>query len=250
MTMRVALFVTCLNDSLFPQTGRSTVTVLRRVGVDVEFPQAQTCCGQMHLNTGYRDQATWLMTGFVDVFDGYDAVVTPSASCASTIRHQYPLLAEERGGPRLSARVASLVPRVFELSEFLVDRLGVVDVGAYYPRRVTYHSTCHSLRHLRLGDRPLRLLRAVGGLTLVDLPAAEECCGFGGTFSVKNPDVSVAMGADKVRRIRESGADTVVAADRSCLMHLGGLISRNRAGVQVAHLADVLAQTGEGKGER
>lgn len=239
--MKVALFATCLNDTVFPQAPRAVVEVLERLGVDVTFPMAQTCCGQMHVNTGYRSEATALARRFVEAFDGYQAVVSPSASCVATVRHQYAILAG--GDPGLRSRVAELTPRVYEFTEFLVDVLGVEDVGAYYPHRVAYHATCHSQRSLRLRDRPHRLLRAVRGLTLVDLPGAEECCGFGGTFSVKNPDVSVAMGADKARHVRQSGADTLVAADRSCLMHIGGLLSRTRGGVQVMHLAEVLART-------
>lgn len=244
--MRVALFVTCLNDTLFPDTGKATVEVLERLGVEVGFPAGQTCCGQMHVNSGYRDQARTILRGFLDAFEPYETVVAPSSSCVGTIRHQYPALAAEAGDPGLVRRVEEMTPKVLDLSEFLVDVLGVEDVGAYFPHRVTYHSTCHSLRGIGLGERPYRLLRAVRGLTLVDLPDHEECCGFGGTFSIKNPDVSVAMGADKVRHVRETGAQVLVAADRSCLMHLGGLLSRSRGGVQVMHLAEVLAHTDTG----
>jgi L-lactate dehydrogenase complex protein LldE len=241
--MTVALFVTCLADTMFPQTGRATVEVLERLGVRVVFPPDQTCCGQMHVNTGYRDRATKIMTGFLDTFEGYDAVVAPSSSCVATVRHQFPVLAAEAGDPALVRRVEEISSRVFELTEFLLDELGVEDVGAYFPHSVTYHSSCHSLRSLTLDDRPYRLLRAVRGLTLVDLPNSDECCGFGGTFSVKNRDVSVAMGSDKARHVRETGAQVLVAADRSCLMHVGGLLSRSRSGVEVMHLAEVLART-------
>jgi Fe-S oxidoreductase len=241
--MRVALMVTCVNDAMFPDTGRAVVTLLRRLGVDVDFPEAQTCCAQPMVNTGYLDEAVPIVRTFVDAFEGYDAVVTPSGSCAGSARHQHSLVARRSGDPVLEGRVASLGPRVFELSEFLVDRLGVTDVGAYFPHRVTYHPTCHSLRMLGVGDRPRRLLESVRGLTLVDLPAAEECCGFGGTFAVKNADTSVAMGADKARHVRDTGAEVLVAGDNSCLMHIGGLLSRQRAGVRVMHLAEILAAT-------
>jgi L-lactate dehydrogenase complex protein LldE len=241
--MKVALFVTCLNDTLFPNTGRATLDLLERLGVEVDFPTGQTCCGQMHVNSGYRAQARTIMRGFLDAFEGYETVVAPSSSCVGTVRHQFPKLAAEAGEPDLARRVESIAPRVFDLSEFLVDVLGVEDVGAYFPHKVTYHSTCHSLRGIELDDRPYRLLRAVRGLTLIDLPNSEECCGFGGTFSVKNPDVSVAMGSDKARHVRETGAQVLVAPDRSCLMHLGGLLSRSRGGIQVMHLAEVLAGT-------
>jgi L-lactate dehydrogenase complex protein LldE len=240
--MRVALMVTCVNDAMFPDTGRAVVTLLRRLGVDVDFPLAQTCCGQPMVNTGYLTEAVPVVRNHVKAFAGYDAVVVPSGSCAGSIRHQHEMVARHSGDPDLVDAVAT-APATYELSEFLVDVLGVTDVGALFPHTVTYHPTCHSLRMLGVGDRPRRLLEAVRGLRWVELPAAEECCGFGGTFAVKNPDVSVAMGADKVRHVRETGAEVLVAGDNSCLMHLGGLLSRQRAGVRVMHLAEVLAAT-------
>lgn len=245
--MRVGLFVTCVNDALYPETGKTTVRLLERLGCEVEFPFGQTCCGQMHFNTGYRPETVPLVRGFTAAFAGYDAVVVPSGSCAGMVRHYHEVVAEESGDRRLLGAVRQLVPRVYELSEFLVDVLGVVDVGAHFPHRVTYHPTCHSLRLIEVGDRPVRLLRAVGGLDLVELPAATECCGFGGTFAVKNPDVSTAMGADKVRHIRETGAEAVVAGDNSCLAHIGGLLGRLRSGVRTLHLAEVLAATEGGE---
>jgi L-lactate dehydrogenase complex protein LldE len=241
--MRVALMVTCVNDAMFPDTGRAVVDVLTRLGVDVDFPEAQTCCAQPMVNTGYLDEAVPVVRTFVEAFAGYDAVVTPSGSCAGSVRHQHRIVAERAGDPALAETVATLAPRVHELSEFLVDVLGVTDVGARFPHRATYHPTCHSLRLLGVGDRPLRLLEAVQGLTLVELPAAEECCGFGGTFAVKNADVSVAMGADKARHVLETDAEVLVAGDSSCLMHIGGVLSRLKSGVRVMHLAEVLAST-------
>ena len=235
--------VTCINDALFPDTGRNVVRLLRRLGVEVDFPQAQTCCGQPMINTGYLDEAVPVLRTFVDAFEGYDAVVTPSGSCAGAARHQHHIVARRCDDPGLRQAAADVSGRVHELSEFLVDVLGVEDVGASFPHRVTYHPTCHSLRILGVGDRPLRLLRQVRGIDLVDLPAAEECCGFGGTFAVKNADTSIAMGSDKARHVRETGAEVLVAGDRSCLTHIGGLLSRQRAGVRVMHLADVLAST-------
>jgi L-lactate dehydrogenase complex protein LldE len=239
--MKVALFVTCLNDTMFPQTGQATVSLLRRLGVEVDFPSAQTCCGQMHVNSGYVPEAIPAVRAFVDAFSGYDAVVTPSGSCAASVRHQHPVVAQRSGDSGLVRDVEAVSPHVYELSEFLVDVLGVVDVGAYFPHKVTMHPTCHSTRLLGVGDRPERLLRAVRGITMIDLPEAQECCGFGGTFSLKNPDVSVAMGADKARHVRESGAEVLVAGDNSCLMHINGLLTRQRAGVRVMHLAEILA---------
>ena len=223
--MRLALFVTCLGDTLFPSTGRAVVRLLERLGHEVEFPLEQTCCGQMHMNSGFAREGAALARRFGRVFSAAEVVVTPSASCAGMLRHQ---LGEDG-------------PRVYELSELLVDRLGVEDVGAYFPHRVTFHPTCHSLRELRVGDRPLRLLRAVRGIELVELPEAAECCGFGGTFAVKNAEVSSAMLADKVRAVLDTRAEVVCAGDNSCLMHIGGALSRQRTGVRTAHLAEVLA---------
>jgi L-lactate dehydrogenase complex protein LldE len=243
MIMRVALQVTCINDALFPETGKAMVTLLRRLGVDVEFPQGQTCCGQPMVNTGYLDEAVPALRNFVQAFSGYDAIVTPSGSCAGSARHQHRIVAERSGDASLVAAVEETAPRVFELTEFLVDQLGVTDVGASFPHRVTYHPTCHSLRMLGVGDRPRMLLEQVHGLRLVDLPAAEECCGFGGTFAMKNADTSIAMGSDKARHVRETGAEILVAGDNSCLMHIGGLLSRQRSGVRTMHLAEILAAT-------
>ncbi|QKG20461.1 (Fe-S)-binding protein [Actinomadura verrucosospora] len=234
--MKVALFLTCVNDTMYPGTGRAMVRLLRRLGHEVEFPEAQTCCGQMHLNTGYRTQALHMVKGFAETFEPYDAVVTPSASCGAMIRDWH---------PRLAPRTAGVASRVYELSEFLVDVLGVTDVGAYFPHRVTYHPTCHSLRMLHVGDRPQRLLREVRGIDLVDLPDARECCGFGGTFALKNSEVSAAMCADKVTAVRETKAEVLCAADNSCLMHIGGALSRTRAPVRTVHLAEILASTEE-----
>jgi L-lactate dehydrogenase complex protein LldE len=241
--MRVALMVTCVNDAMFPDVGRAVVDLLTRLDVEVDFPVAQTCCGQPMVNTGYLDEAVPVVRTFVDAFAGYDAVVAPSGSCVGSVRHQHGIVARRSGDPALAAAVAEVSPRVYELSEFLVDVLGVTDVGASFPHRVTYHPTCHSLRMLGVGDRPRRLLEQVRGLTLVDLPGAEECCGFGGTFALKNADTSVAMGADKARHVRETGAEVLVAGDSSCLMHVGGMLSRQQSGVRVLHLAEILAAT-------
>jgi L-lactate dehydrogenase complex protein LldE len=228
---------------MFPETGKAVLTLLHRLGVDVEFPAAQTCCAQPMVNTGYLDEAVPVVRTFVDAFEEYDAIVTPSGSCAGSARHQHAIVARRSGDASLVSAVAATSPKVYELTEFVVDVLGVTDVGAYFPHRVTYHPTCHSLRMLGVGDRPRRMLEAVCGLTLFDLPDAEECCGFGGTFAVKNADTSVAMGSDKVRHVRSTGAEVLVAGDNSCLMHVGGLLSRQRAGVRVMHLAEVLAAT-------
>jgi L-lactate dehydrogenase complex protein LldE len=245
--MRIGLFVTCLTDTLFPDTGKAVVTVLERLGHQVDFPAGQTCCGQMHFNTGYRREAVPMARRFVAAFGGYEAVVTPSASCASMVREYFPALAAEAADPGLARAVAEVTPRTHELSVFLADVLGVTDVGGYFPHRVTYHPSCHSLRMLKVGDAPLRLLSGVRGLDLADLPDAEACCGFGGTFAVKNPDVSAAICADKVAAVRRSGAEVLCAADNSCLMHIGGALARQRSGVAVMHLAEILARTEDGR---
>ncbi|WP_432074562.1 (Fe-S)-binding protein [Streptomyces wuyuanensis] len=245
--MRVALFVTCVNDTLYPRTGRAVVTLLERLGVEVDFPQAQTCCGQPQFNTGYRHETEPLVRRYATVFDGYDFVVTPSGSCAAMVRDNYPRIAAkaaaEGRGAELAEAAALAVPKTYELTEFLVDVLEVVDVGAYYPHTVTYHPTCHGLRLLDLGDRPRRLLEHVRGLELRELPGAEECCGFGGTFAVKNAAVSAAMGADKARDIVTTGADAVCTVDNSCLMHIGGTLTRMGSTVRPVHIAEILAST-------
>ena len=228
--VRVALFITCFNDTLFPEAGRATVALLERLGCEVDFPEQQTCCGQMHGNSGYHEAARPLAERFGRVFGGAEAVVTPSASCAGFVREQYPRLGVPFEGPR-----------VYELTEFLVDMLGVEDVGASFPHRVVLHPTCHSLRALHVGDRPERLLRAVRGIDLVGMEEAGECCGFGGTFAIKNADTSMAMLSDKLRHILDTRAEVCTAVDTSCLMHIGGALKRQRAGVKVMHIAEVLA---------
>ncbi|GAC1359822.1 MAG: (Fe-S)-binding protein [Ktedonobacteraceae bacterium] len=246
--MRISLFITCFNDTLFPQTGRAVVHLLERLGYTVDFPAAQTCCGQMHYNTGYQREAVPLVRRFVDVFSAAEIVVAPSASCVGMIRDLFPKVADLAGDASLARAVDELTPRVYELSELLVYKLGIEDVGAYYPHRVTYHPTCHSLRVLKVGDAPLRLLRAVRGIDLVTLPAADECCGFGGTFSIKNADTSIAMLSDKMRHVLDTGAEICSAGDNSCLMHINGGLSRVRSGVRTVHLAEILASTEKNAG--
>jgi len=245
MDMKVSLFITCFNDTLFPETGKSMVRLLERLGHTVDFPLEQTCCGQMHYNTGYQEEAIPLVRRFVEVFRDAEAIVAPSASCVGMIHEFYGRVAQRSGDPELQNKVQQIVPKVFELTQFLVEELGVKDVGATYPHRVTYHPTCHSLRVLRVGDAPLELLRNVKGIDLVELPMAEECCGFGGTFAIKNADTSMAMLTDKIRHIKETGAEVCSAADNSCLMHIGGALSRQRSGVKPIHIAEILASTEE-----
>jgi L-lactate dehydrogenase complex protein LldE len=247
--VRIALFVTCVNDAMFPDTGKATAAVLRRLGHDVEFPAEQTCCGQPLLNSGYPRETQPLVRRFVRAFAEYDLVVSPSASCVSFVHEAHPRLAADAHDATLESDVAALVPRVLDLSQVLLDVLGVSDVGASFPHTVTYHPACHGLRGLQLGDRYERLLRAVDGLTLLDLPAATECCGFGGTFAVKNADTSSAMVATKVDSVLASGAQVLATSDNSCLLHIAGALVRRDPTVRTMHAAEILATTSEG-GER
>jgi L-lactate dehydrogenase complex protein LldE len=223
--MQIALFITCLGDTLSPEAGRATVAVLERLGHEVVFPAEQTCCGQLHANSGYTDQAEALVQRFTEVFDGYETIVSPSSSCVGHLRAHAPAL---RG-------------RLFELSELLVSHLGVEDVGATFPHRVAYHPTCHSLRVTHVGDSPLRLLRNVGGLELVELERADECCGFGGTFAVKNAETSSAILADKCDAIEATGAEVCTSLDASCLLQISGGLSRRDSATRTMHLAEILA---------
>lgn len=241
--MRASLFITCYNDTLFPETGRAVVKLLERLGVDVEFRAAQTCCGQMHANTGFRQEAFCQAKQFVRLYHDAENVVVPSSSCVAMIRDQYPGLFEELGDAQLRDQFEALLPRVLELSEFLVDKVGVEDVGAYFPHRVTYHASCHGLRGLHLGDRPFRLLNKVRGLELVPLENLDRCCGFGGTFSVKNAEVSSAMLTTKLQDVRATRAEYCTALDNSCLMHIGGALHREFAAMRTIHMAQILAST-------
>jgi L-lactate dehydrogenase complex protein LldE len=241
----ISLFITCYNDTLFPETGKAVVAVLERLGHRVEFRAAQTCCGQMHYNTGYGDEALALLRHFVAVFGDAEIICVPSASCVAMMREHYPKLAERSGDERLTSAVGQVLPRVFEFSELLVDRLHVTDVGARYPHRVTLHSSCHSLRSLRAAEQPRALLRAVRDLSLVDLPNAVDCCGFGGTFAVKNAEVSAAMMRDKIGCVLSTSAAVCTATDNSCLMQIEGGLRRQGASVRCLHLAEVLAATAE-----
>ncbi|MGZ4519457.1 MAG: (Fe-S)-binding protein [Mycobacteriaceae bacterium] len=241
--MRIALFATCLADALFPEAAKATVLLLERLGHEVVFPEAQTCCGQMHINTGYLDEALPLVRHHVEVFEPWDAIVAPSGSCVGSVRHQHAMVAGRAGDDALARRSEAVGAKTYELSELLVDVLGVTDVGAHYPHRVTYHPTCHSLRMLRVGDKPLQLLRKVRGIDLVELPQAEVCCGFGGTFSLKNAETSTAMLADKMSNVLSTKAEICTAGDSSCLMHIGGGLSRLKTGVRTVHLAEILAST-------
>jgi L-lactate dehydrogenase complex protein LldE len=241
--MRASLFITCYNDTLFPETGRAVVRLLERLGVELDFLPAQTCCGQMHANTGFRAEAFSQAKRFVQLYRDAECVVIPSSSCVAMIRDQYSGLFEELGNEELRKQFAALLPRVYELSEFLTDKLGAEDVGAYFPHRVTYHASCHGLRGLHVGDRPFRLLKNVRSLELVSLANLERCCGFGGTFSVKNAEVSTAMLDAKLTDVLATDADYCTALDNSCLMHLGGALHRRKKSLQTIHIAGILAST-------
>jgi L-lactate dehydrogenase complex protein LldE len=242
--LQIALFVACYNDTLFPETGIAVTRVIERLGHAVAFPLQQTCCGQMHYNTGYHREAVPLVRRFIEIFRDAETICVPSASCVAMMREHYQMIADAENDPGFSSEVRSLLPRVFEFSELLVHRLGIEDVGAVYAHSVTYHPSCHSLRMLRVGDAPTKLLRSVRDLTLLELPQKEQCCGFGGTFAVKNPDVSVAMLTEKLACIVQTGAEVVTALDNSCLMQIYGGLHRSGSSVRTMHLAEILASTG------
>jgi len=239
----ISLFITCYNDTLFPETGKAVVAVLERLGHTVEFRAAQTCCGQMHYNTGYPHDAAAMMHHFLRVFRDAETICVPSGSCVAMMRDHFPKMAHESGDAEAVRACDEMLPRIYEFSELLIDKLQITDTGAHFPHSVTLHSTCHSLRSLHIGDRPVRLLHAVRDCTFVELPRADECCGFGGTFAIKNADVSAAMLADKLASIRETQAEVVTAVDNSCLMHIGGGLSRRGIPVRTMHLAEILAST-------
>jgi L-lactate dehydrogenase complex protein LldE len=241
--MLISLFVACYNDALFPETGKAVVAVLERLGHTVEFRPAQTCCGQMHFNSGYHAEARKLMRHFLETFRGAEVICVPSSSCVAMLRDHFPKMAAATKDANVIREVNELLPRIFEFSELLIDKLGVTDVGAFFPHSVTLHTPCHSLRSLEIGDRPERLLRSVRGLSLTALPNNDVCCGFGGTFAVKNADVSAAMLSDKVRCILDTGSEICAATDNSCLLHIGGALSRQQTGVRCMHLAEILAST-------
>jgi L-lactate dehydrogenase complex protein LldE len=237
---KVSLMVTCLGDALFPDVGTATVRLLRRLGVEVDFPTAQTCCGQPHFNSGYKNEARELAKHALRTFAASEKVVTPSGSCAAMVKLEYPELFHD--DPKWRPRAEDLARRTHELSDFLVNVLGVEDVGATFTGRATYHMACH-LRGLGLLTEPERLLRRVKGLEYVPLERADECCGFGGSFSVRYPEISGAMVGDKAAFIEKTGVDVVVATDAGCLMNIGGCLRRRGGKVRTMHLAEVLEKT-------
>jgi L-lactate dehydrogenase complex protein LldE len=236
---RVSLFVTCIVDQVFPQVGIAITEVLERLDYQVDFPEAQTCCGQPAFNSGYTDEARKIARHFLDVFRDSEYIIVPSGSCTSMISHHFADLFQH--DPKLLAEAHALEPRVWEFSRFLLEVAKVEDVGARFDGVVTYHDSCHALRELRIKSGPRKLLAKVRGLTLAEMAAAEECCGFGGTFSIKFPEVSGAMARTKIDSIQKTGASTVVSIDSSCLMQLQGVIDRAGLPIRTLHLAEVLA---------
>lgn len=242
MPRKVAIFVTCIVDQLFPNAGMAMVDVLERLGFAVEFRPAQTCCGQPAFNSGYLEEARAVARHFLDVFRDSPFIVVPSGSCTSMITHHFADLF--RDDPALLSRVHELTPRVFEFSRFLLEHAKVEELGARFPHKVTYHDSCHALRELGLKNAPRQLLTSVRDLELIEMDIAEECCGFGGTFSVKFGEVAGAMARTKVDSILKTGASHVVSLDSSCLMQLRGALSRGGHPVETIHLAEVLASRG------
>ncbi|MEW6045330.1 MAG: (Fe-S)-binding protein [Bacillota bacterium] len=238
--MRVPLFIGCVNDVLFPRAGVAAARILHRLGVDVDFPAGQTCCGQAHWNSGYRAEACGLARHFLDVFEGAEYVVAPTGSCVSMMREYYPEIFRDQ--PALAERVRRLVTRTYEFSQFLTDVLGVIDLGARYPARAVHHASCHMTRLLGASSAPLRLLAHVEGLELRPFPGPEQCCGFGGTFAVKSPELSMAMADEKLDAFVSAGAELVISADTSCLLHLMGRAHRRGLPLRFLHVAEVLAE--------
>ncbi|MDA8027032.1 MAG: (Fe-S)-binding protein [Actinomycetota bacterium] len=245
--MKIGLMITCINDALYADTAIAVVKVLERLGHNIYFPEQQSCCGQMHLNSGYRKEGIELAKRSIAVFEEFDYVVSPSASCVGTIREVYHNAAVATGDHRFEEVTTTFSPKVFEFSEFLIDILEVEDVGASFPHKVAYHPTCHSLRVTKAGDRPMRLLNAVRNLQLIELEKSDSCCGFGGVFALKNSDTSIAMGSDKFTSVKKSGAEVLCSLDNSCLTHIGGIAEKMNSGLRVMHLAEILAQTGDQK---
>ena len=238
---KVSLFVTCMVDQFYPEIGEATVRLLRHLGVEVDFPADQTCCGQVALNSGYRSHAVAVARRFVDVFRDSEMIVAPSGSCVTTVFTHFPELLHEFS--ELADEVESLRNRTFELTQYLVDVLGVEEVGASLPKstRVAYHDCCHALRDLGVASQPRQLLQSVEGIELVELTDCTNCCGFGGTFAVKYSEISTAILNEKLRHVEASGADILTAVDASCLMHMGGAMRRQKMRARPMHIAELLA---------
>ncbi|MFC0329434.1 (Fe-S)-binding protein [Paenibacillus sepulcri] len=236
--MKVSLFITCLADTLYPEVGESVVRVLSDYGCEVDFPEAQLCCGQPAFNSGYQDEAREVARGLIRAFEHSDYVVSPSGSCTGMVHHYYPYLFENE--PEWKAKAAALVEKTYEFSQFLVSVLGVTDVGASFPHTVTYHPSCHAMRLLGVSEEPLQLIGAVKDIAFTELPRKQDCCGFGGTFAVKMADMSEAMVCDKAACVSQTGAEVLVGTDMGCLMNIGGRLNKEGKPVRVMHLAQLL----------
>lgn len=245
--MRIALFSTCIGDALFPDAHKATALILARLGHEVVFPEEQTCCGQMHINTGYQKESLGMIRTYADAFadPSIDYVVSASGSCVGAVREQHVRIAERFGTSADVDGAKKAANKTYDLPEFLVDIAQTTQLGAFFPHRVTYHASCHGLRFLKLADRPYELLRNVEGIDLVPLDNVEECCGFGGTFSLKNPEVSQAMVSDKVSHVKDTRAEYLTGGDSSCLMNIAGSLSRQRTGIRAVHMSEILASTKE-----
>ncbi|MFW0107568.1 (Fe-S)-binding protein [Rothia sp. P7181] len=249
--MRIALFSTCLVDGMYPRTAQATVEILERLGHEVVYPQGQTCCSQMHVNSGYFDDAYPVVKAHVNAFDSwdFDVAVAPSGSCVASLGHQQPMIARRAGDEELAQRAETIAARTFELSSLLIDVLGITNaaeqLNSYFPEHVTYHNSCHGMRLLKLGTRQADLLRTVGGIEYTEIEGLDQCCGFGGTFSFKNADTSGAMVSDKADNIEKTGASICTGGDVSCLMNIGGALSRKGSPVKTVHFAEILASTKE-----
>lgn len=243
MTTKVSLFIQCLVESLYPDVGEAMVTVFERLGVALDYPEAQTCCGQPAFNSGYNREAKAAARRFADIFADSQAIVCPSGSCVHMVRHYYPLLFRDED-EMTRERVERVASRCYEFTEYLVDVLGVENVKARFPARVTYHDSCHLLRGLQVAEQPRRLLEAVNGIEFIEMKDSDICCGFGGTFSVNYPDISTAMVDQKIDNIIASGAEFVTGCDMSCLMNIQGRLSRRQEWVKVRHIAEILASSG------
>lgn len=238
--MRVSLFITCLADQMYPEVGESVVRLLHRYGCEVDFPELQTCCGQPAYNSGYQDEAREVARNLIRAFDHSDYVVSPSGSCTGMVHHYYPQLFENE--PEWKAKAERLIAKTYEFSQFLVGVLGVKDLGAVFPEKVTYHPSCHAMRLLGVKSEPGELMAHVEGLDLIDLPRKEDCCGFGGTFAVKMADMSEAMVCEKAANVCATNAGVLVGTDMGCLMNIGGRLNKENQPVRVMHLAQLLEE--------
>ena len=236
----ITLFIQCLIDGIYPQAGLAVVQLFEKLGIGVDIPLKQTCCGQPAFNSGYRKEARTAAKRFIEIFESARVIVCPSGSCVDMVKHQYPALFKD--GSAWQKRAKKVSGKIFELTEYIVDVLGIEDVGATFPGKVTYHDSCHLFRNLHVADQPRKLIANVKDVELIEMKNSEKCCGFGGTFSVKYPDISAAILEEKVDNIIATGADAVVGCDISCLMNIQGMLSRRNSKIKILHIAELLTQ--------